>query len=195
MPKKIGWKSVEHAVETLRKEGKRRCSVCGEEKTIDAFRVRRKMRHGKKGSFLYVYTPSRCRKCDGRFDPTSEWSMEDEVRMKIYSVSHDCTRKGIAFDLDTDWVLQRLSNIGFSCEISGIPFDFVRKEKGKKIPKWDTLSFDRINPYGGYTKDNVRLVLYQVNLLRGRYEDGIVLRICEGVVNHLGGKNRNAAIV
>jgi len=73
----------------------------------------------------------------------------------ITSTKMSAKNKNIAFNLTHEWFRLRFQ-IG-ACELSGIPFDMV----GKKTP--NSPSVDRIDPKGGYTIENCRLILWSIN--------------------------------
>lgn len=67
---------------------------------------------------------------------------------------------GIAFELTTDWLMQRFEEQVGCCKLTGIRFNFeVRGIHNAFGP-----SLDKINPEGGYTRENTRLVCNAVNL-------------------------------
>jgi hypothetical protein len=76
------------------------------------------------------------------------------------------------------WIENKLS-IGV-CELTGIPFDFYKKEKVSKNPYAPSL--DRINSSKGYTKTNTRVVLSAVNDALNQYEDKTMLPILKAMV-------------
>jgi len=63
------------------------------------------------------------------------------------------------------------------CVVSGIEMTWG---KGAFYPT--SLSVDRINPEIGYTKGNVRLVLYAVNAFKGRWTDEDMIAIARAMV-------------
>jgi hypothetical protein len=85
------------------------------------------------------------------------------------------------FDITADWIEDRL--LKGVCEITGIPFDFNTHPKYDKNPF--APSIDRMDSTKGYTMNNVRIVLWQVNLMRGEMTDEEVLGICKAVVEGL----------
>lgn len=82
-----------------------------------------------------------------------------------------------------EWALSRKDVLdlwkkqGGKCAITGIPF----AEQGG-MPRWNTASRDRIDPDGGYVKENVRLVLFCVNAFKGRMTDEDVLSVAKAIV-------------
>lgn len=66
-----------------------------------------------------------------------------------------CKKMNIEFSLTPEWIKQRFDN-GI-CELTGISFDMV----GKMTP--NSPSIDRINPNGGYTPENCRMIIWSLN--------------------------------
>lgn len=85
------------------------------------------------------------------------------------------------FDMDVDWIEEKLMK--GCCEITGIPFDFQPHPVYEKNPF--SPSIDRRDSTKGYTKDNTRIVIWQVNLMRGEMKDEEVLDVCIRVVEGL----------
>jgi len=69
--------------------------------------------------------------------------------------------KGIPFDLDKEWLTERLEG---ECEISGVAFDFHAGPRNAKTP-----SLDRIDSSQGYTKNNCRVILWALNAAFGTW--------------------------
>lgn len=79
------------------------------------------------------------------------------------------------FDVSVEWIEKKLER-GY-CELTRLPFDFLPHPKYAKNPY--SPSIDRIDSTKGYTKENVRIVLWQVNLMRGEMTDEEVELICK----------------
>jgi hypothetical protein len=73
------------------------------------------------------------------------------------------------------------------CQLTGLPFDFSKSKTSSKNAHAPSL--DRIDSSKGYTKENVRVVLYLVNIALGEYSDEEALPILEAMVK--GIKNGN----
>lgn len=74
-------------------------------------------------------------------------------------------KNNLDFDLTKEWIEQKLVD-GF-CEVSKLPFDFTSKETGT----WGSgsqnpyaPSLDKTDPNKGYTKDNVKVVVWIYNV-------------------------------
>lgn len=64
--------------------------------------------------------------------------------------------------LDFDWCWDKLEQLDFKCELSGIPFTWEPRQP-------TALSIDRIDPSKGYTKNNVRFVCWWLNAAMGNW--------------------------
>lgn len=67
------------------------------------------------------------------------------------------------FDLTADWALNKAKDQGFRCSLTGLPFFAESGAKSKVHPF--TPSLDRIDCSRGYTKDNVRVVVWAINAM------------------------------
>lgn len=79
----------------------------------------------------------------------------------------------ISFDLEPSDIQRRI-DLG-SCEMSGIPFD-LSKPRG-----WNAPSLDRIDSRKGYTKENVRVVLYAINVMANTWGTDKILEIASAI--------------
>jgi hypothetical protein len=81
----------------------------------------------------------------------------------IHKAKVRATKKGLAYDLDQQWCIERLDR----CAVTKLPFVIVRGQgKHKHAP-----SIDRIDPKKGYTKDNCRMVVVMFNQAKNEYSD------------------------
>ena len=80
-------------------------------------------------------------------------------------------KRGLAFDLDQHVAeLQARIDRGV-CELTGVAFDWA---PGRKF---NSPSFDRINPREGYTYDNVRVVLNLANAAMGDWGEVVLAQV------------------
>lgn len=76
--------------------------------------------------------------------------------------------KDIPFDISPEYLIWLWQEQDGCCAITRLPFNLTFSEiKGE--PRFDAPSVDRIVPALGYTKGNVRLILYQINCAIGPY--------------------------
>lgn len=74
-----------------------------------------------------------------------------------------CAKEGVNFDLDLDWLLAKATAQNHRCALTGI--EFFSRYEGMSAKNPFAVSIDRIIPGRGYTRDNVRLVIFAVNLM------------------------------
>ncbi len=159
--------------------GLKKCHVCGDVKSIDQFKA-------SSHPFIDAITMrTACYSCIGHSteydDPrTSDWLMSVYKRTKQYSNKHK-----LPFDLTAEWIRNRVINGGFKCEITGIPF-IPPWATGKRCASPHSLSADRINAYAGYTKDNVRFIIHQLNVALQRSSDEEFELIAKGFMEYRG---------
>lgn len=81
----------------------------------------------------------------------------------------------------TDKIILEMLETTSVCTVTGIPFDYKPSESTKKNPYAPSL--DRIDSSRGYIRENVRLVIWQYNLMKGEISDDELVVICKAVVN------------
>lgn len=88
----------------------------------------------------------------------------------------------MGIDIDEDFVLGLMESD--VCSVTGIKFDYQKPVGTKKNPYAPSL--DRIDSTKGYYRDNVRLVIWQYNLMKGEITDEQLFNICKEIVNARG---------
>lgn len=87
-------------------------------------------------------------------------------------------RLGVPCDLTLDFMIKKV--LCGVCEVTGIPFELgLSKEQHTKA---FSPSVDRIIPGGGYTQDNVRVVVYIYNIARSDFAEEDVLALAKALV-------------
>lgn len=100
-------------------------------------------------------------------------------RAKILLKSAKLRGAKLGIDIDESFILNLMEND--SCSVTNIKFDYNRSKTTTKNPYAPSL--DRIDSKRGYLKDNVRLVIWQYNLMKGEISDDELFSICQGIVN------------
>lgn len=123
---------------------------------------------------------------------------ENREKFKEYLVEYSKTKKGRAkqllasakkrgktmgIDIDEAFVLELLDSE--NCSVTNIPFQYHQIDGLSRNPF--SPSLDRIDSSRGYFKDNVRLVIWQYNLMKGEITDEQLYSICKEVVNARSG--------
>ena len=94
-------------------------------------------------------------------------------------------KKNLEFDLSKDWIEQKLIH-GF-CEVTKLPFDFTSKNTGKygagsQNPFGPSL--DKTDPKKGYTKDNVKVVIWMYNVGKQNNTHEDMLKMAKALVTN-----------
>jgi len=90
-------------------------------------------------------------------------NLEHHVSEHFNSTRRRSVAKGIRFELTKEWFREKLEG---DCELSGLPFDFQSKTRKQSAR---AASIDRIDPAGGYTVENSRLICKSLNFLLGSW--------------------------
>ena len=106
---------------------------------------------------------------------TEHWNYHRIAYLLISSAKSRAKNKSLQFDLDLDWVKERLN----VCEVTGIKFeirDVTTTSSGRNYANRHpyTPTIDRIDNNKGYTKDNCRVVIWWYNLSKGVWTDDFI---------------------
>ncbi len=156
----------------------KRCNRCNEMKSIESFRKRH-----NNGDWLN----SLCRLCENnkvlKYRTMTHEGVVAEIIRRKKSL---CKKEGLPFDLTKEYLLNRLIEIDWKCELTGLPMRSTKPNIEDKYSGFnlDSISLDRIIHNGGYTKDNVRLVLNQVNIFRSNGDDDRMYDVAQALLKN-----------
>jgi hypothetical protein len=159
---------------------KKICFTCKDMLDIELFRVKEKKQGRGKGKYINNV----CTKCEQQ--AVTEYRRTDKgLAAEIARrTKYRCKQLSLPYDLDKKWILERLDSISWKCELTGLPMNLrVDTRVGFN---WDSISVDRINPKGGYTKDNVRFVLNQINIFRQDASDDQMYMLAKALLDYRG---------
>lgn len=94
------------------------------------------------------------------------------------SASRRAADIGVDFDLDAQWVEQKIK--AGRCEVTSLPFELDARGNNRQHPFAPSL--DRKDPSLGYTKANVRVVVWIHNLAKSDWDDACVLQYAQALV-------------
>lgn len=94
----------------------------------------------------------------------------------FHSSKHRAARKRLEFDLDKEWIIERLSK---PCPRTNMPFSLVIGW-GRT---WNAPSIDRIDNTKGYIKENCQIVVDMYNMCKSTYHENQVLEFAKAVVS------------
>lgn len=105
----------------------------------------------------------------------------DPARFIEYQLKSIAKKKGIAYDLDREWIREKL-NHGY-CEVTGLPL--VQKEYKEAdigVQSFFAPSVDRIDNSLGYIPTNCRMIIWGYNLSKNNYTEREILSLSLGLV-------------
>lgn len=156
-------------------ERQRTCRLCGTEKPYSEFYV------NSKGNRRWG-----CMDCDRaserkrkRADPArtaarqKAWRQEFRGYALVNVAKHRAKSRGMDFDLNPEDIQRRIE--AGCCELTGIPFDLSTSRA------WNAPSLDRINSDCGYTTENVRVVLYALNIMANTWGPNRIVEIAAAI--------------
>jgi hypothetical protein len=96
----------------------------------------------------------------------------------IQGVKSRCKKNNFDFDLDSEW-LEVILKVGV-CQVTGLPFEFEVDATNNGYRSF-TPSLDRTDPTKGYTKDNVKVVVWIYNGAKGVGTHEDVMKLVEAL--------------
>lgn len=151
------------------------CKACLTEKSSSEFYV------NSKGAIRSV-----CKDCDReaerarkRSNPDivsarhKKWRKENRGFALVNVARHRAKSRGLPFDLSPIDIQRRID--GGYCELTGIAFNLEEPRA------WNAPSLDQRNPGGGYTRENVRVVLYALNVMANVWGENRIIEIASAI--------------
>ena len=107
-------------------------------------------------------------------------SMKGRAKSMMKTIRQRMKKWGVfeLLDFDESYLIQ-LMEVGV-CSITGEKFTYETQDRFKCNPF--SPSIDRIESTGYYTRNNVRMVIWQFNLMKGELTDKEVFDLCERIV-------------
>ena len=174
---------------------KKRCIKCKRVKRLSEFHVHSVKADGRRSDCKDCRRADQARRMS---DPVrraaqvvylQEWraSTQGRARQLLKTAQYRSEALDVPFGLSLGWIVERLDR--GVCEVTGLPFDMGQPEGTRHNPRAPSL--DRIRPTKGYTKTNVRVVVWQFNSARNEYGDAALLELAQAIVSQ--SKRRRAA--
>jgi len=143
------------------------CTKCGEVKSVnDFYKGRADCKECVKSWRRRRYLITK-----NYYDTEDGWINQMLANKRLYCKNHT-----LPYDLLNTWLKDKLCS--GCCEATGISFDV---NKGGRSPFGPSI--DRIDPNGGYTMDNCRVVVNCYNLAKSNWSDDDVFRMAQAVVS------------
>lgn len=171
----------------------KRCNKCGQEKEFTAFHKQANCKDGRRpdckacrcvATRTYYGRNRReivekrrkwrtANRPTERFNSWTYYAKPEKRALRLLRLAEYRAKKfGREIDLDVEFIEEKLR--GGVCEATGIPFDFGKNMAFKRRSPF-APSIDRIDAQGGYTKDNVRVVVFIHNAACGDWGEQVVV--------------------
>lgn len=171
----------------------KRCTKCLSEKDEKNFYTNGKNKIGYRQPCIQCTKEGRlkaCVSCGNTFLPNGSvanrcpecYILYRQAYTLVSSAEYRARKKGIEFSLTTEWVMNKLKN---PCPRTGVTFTFSNNGSDYSGRKPTCPSLDKIDPYKGYTPDNVQVVCWWYNVSKQQFTDAEVLEFCKRVTNQI----------
>jgi len=152
------------------------CRRCGEEKSYSEFYTNSK---GNRPAVCMECARARERgykreKPEVMSRRYQEWRDKKRGYALVNVARHRAKQRGIPFNLDPADIQARIDR-GY-CEVTGIPFDLTKPRC------WNAPSLDQIEPSRGYTQENVRVILFSLNVMMNVWGEQKVVQIGNAIL-------------
>jgi hypothetical protein len=116
-----------------------------------------------------------------------------DIKKFAIKAFRSCARRaetrGMEISITQQWVEERLENISYKCEVTGLDFDLVMLSNSHGKPF--APSIDRINSSQGYTQSNTRIVCVATNYAMNAWGETVLAVIANQYVSKQNEKGRS----
>jgi len=109
-------------------------------------------------------------------------SLEGRIKEMLRAAKRRAKNKNIPFDLTYKFVIDMWNDQEGKCSLTKLPLIIPTKRNNGRANPFSP-SIDRIDCNLGYTKNNVRLLCYIVNVALNQYGDNVFSRIADAYIN------------
>lgn len=102
-----------------------------------------------------------------------EWRDQNRGHALVNVARYRARQRGIPCSLDPDDIQRRIER--GRCETTNLPFDLTTPRA------WNAPSLDQIVPGGGYTPENVRVVLFALNVMANTWGPETILVVADAI--------------
>lgn len=153
------------------------CPGCDTVYPKENFRIRtKKTKSGESDTFRDHV----CKKCSSKESADYRATKKGKVAELYRRAKVRAVKNNRQFDLTKEWIEARLEANDWRCEVTRISFE-PGSEHG--YHSLYAMSLDRIDSKGGYTRDNVRIVINWLNVAKMDLSDKDFRDLCKRVVD------------
>lgn len=113
------------------------------------------------------------------------WKGFEKISGEYWStVKRNAKIRNIGFNISFEDVWSKYEEQDRKCALTGLPIEFPEKRGDTKHKKFTIASIDRIDSNKNYSKNNIQLVLYEVNMMKQSLAQEDFIEICELIVEN-----------
>lgn len=111
---------------------------------------------------------------------------EGQARALVKSARSRAKKFGLEFSLTHPPIAEIIAK--GTCQMTGLPFTTIHASEIKALKHSRKASIDRIDPFKGYTFDNIKVVICQYNMAKDQWTEAELVEFCENYLEHRKGK-------
>jgi hypothetical protein len=120
-----------------------------------------------------------CKACSNNITENSHRGWYRNIRISWFNkFKASAELRNLEWSLSMDDVVDVMEEQDSKCALTGWDITFPESGAGKNISK---ASIDRIDSSKGYTKENIQLVIKQVNMMKQQYDQEEFVLICKAI--------------
>lgn len=105
-------------------------------------------------------------------------ALHECIREGVFRAKTRAKAKGLEFGITVEWAIEQMKASDYRCPLTDIPFSV--SESRASFARPHAPSLDRIDPKRGYTTDNVRVVVFVVNLMISDWGEDVFFQAASG---------------
>lgn len=122
-----------------------------------------------------------CKKCSNKKTENCNRGWYRNIRISWFNKFKTCAEtRGIFWNLSIDDVADIMENQNYKCNLTGLGIEFPKSGHPQKSP----ASIDRIDSKVGYIKDNIQLVVKDINMMKQGYSQEHFIELCRYVTEN-----------
>lgn len=103
------------------------------------------------------------------------------LKVRLHDALVRSKKKNLYIDIDLEFLKELWNKQNGKCALTGFDMNFNITNKNRNPY---VLSLDRKDSLKGYTKDNVQLVCYSANVMKGMMEIPELKKFCKAIINN-----------
>jgi len=127
-----------------------------------------------------------CKKCSNKKTENCHRGWHRNIRISWYNkFKTNAEIRKIKWNLSIDDVADIMERQNYKCNLTGLDIEFPESGHPQKSP----ASIDRIDSKKGYIKENIQLVIKDINMMKQGYSLDYFIKLCEFVTENNKIKN------